>query len=31
MTKLFIKEILRKVNKTCVYYPILPRYADDDV
>ncbi|CAF5185807.1 unnamed protein product, partial [Rotaria magnacalcarata] len=31
MTKLFIKEILRKVNKTCVYYPICPRYADDEM
>ncbi|CAF3435054.1 unnamed protein product [Rotaria socialis] len=31
MTKLFMKEVLRKVNKTCVYYPIFPRYADDEM
>ncbi|CAF0869342.1 unnamed protein product [Adineta steineri] len=31
MTKLFLKEILRKINKTCIYYPIFPRYADDEM
>ena len=31
MTKIFIKEILRKIGKTCVYYPIFPRHADDEV
>lgn len=31
MTKLFLKEILRKIKKTSVYYPIFPRYADDEV
>ncbi|UJR28415.1 hypothetical protein I4U23_009655 [Adineta vaga] len=31
MTRLFLKEILRKINKTCVFYPIFPRYADDEM
>ncbi len=31
MTKIFLKEILRKINKTSIYYPIFPRYADDEV
>ncbi|CAF1621244.1 unnamed protein product, partial [Adineta ricciae] len=31
MTRLFLKEILRKINKTCVYYPIFPRYAEDEM
>ncbi|CAF0926188.1 unnamed protein product [Rotaria sp. Silwood1] len=31
MTKIFIKEVLRKINKTCIYYPIFPRYADDEM
>lgn len=31
MTKIFLKEILRKINKTSIYYPIFPRYTDDEV
>jgi len=31
MTKIFIKEVLRKVKKTSIYYPIFPRYAEDEV
>lgn len=31
LTKIFLKEVLRKTNKTSVYYPIFPRYADDEV
>lgn len=31
MTKYFIREILRKSSKTCLYYPIYPEYAPNDV
>ena len=31
LTKFFVKEVLRKSNKTCLYYPIYPEYAPDDV
>jgi hypothetical protein len=31
LTKYFIREILRKSNKTCLYYPIYPEYAPNDV
>jgi flagellar biosynthesis component FlhA len=31
LTKYFIREILRKSNKTCLYYPIYPEYCTDDV
>ncbi len=31
LTKHFIKEILRKAEKTCLYYPIYPEYVSSDV
>lgn len=31
MTKYFIREILRKSDKTCLYYPIYPEYAPSEV
>jgi hypothetical protein len=31
LTKYFIREILRKSRKTCLYYPIYPEYCTEDV
>ena len=31
LTKYFLREILRKSNKTSLYYPIYPKYAPDAV
>ena len=31
LTKYFIREILRKSNKTSLYYPIYPEYANIDI
>lgn len=31
MTKHFMKEILRKSFKTCLYYPVYPKYIDENV
>jgi hypothetical protein len=31
LTKYFIREILRKSNKTSLYYPIYPEYATIDI
>ncbi|CAF0802788.1 unnamed protein product [Brachionus calyciflorus] len=31
LTKYFIREILRKSSKTCLYYPIYPEYAPSDI
>ncbi len=31
LTKYFIREIMRKSEKTCMYYPIYPEYAPLDV
>jgi uncharacterized protein YfiM (DUF2279 family) len=31
MTKHFIKEIFRKSYKTCLYYPVYPKYIDENV
>lgn len=31
LTKYFIREIMRKSKKTCLYYPIYPEYCTDDV
>lgn len=30
-TKYFIREILRKSHKTCLYYPIYPEYSDSKI
>lgn len=31
LTKYFIREIMRKSRKTCLYYPIYPEYCTEDV
>lgn len=31
LTKYFIKDIMRKSSKTCLYYPIYPEYADAEI